>query len=144
MSVSDYAPPSLEVARNNLRVLFRAFGEATGYPPTFIGFVARGEPKWARQFEERDFVHSSYDTAVSRLSALWPADVPWPVEVPRQAPSEIPADILEAIEARKERQEAPAPVALPGGADWPDDIPMPGHNAPANAEGGHHGKENES
>jgi hypothetical protein len=128
-----YAPPALETHRLHLRVLFKAFADATGWPPTFVGFVARGEPKWARQFEERDFTHSSYDTAISRLSALWPEDVPWPAEVPRQAPAtEIPEEILARVEQRKAK-DAKARPALPGGAPWPDDIPQPG-------EGGQNGE----
>lgn len=148
MDSPAFAPASLEIARRNLRTIFEAFGKATGYPPTFVGFIARGEPKWARQFEDRDFTHTSYDTAVSRLSALWPEGAEWPPEVPRLAPAEeIPSEILERIKAREDRRETdrkPDPAALPGGATWPDDIPRPGQSSPADDEGGRDGQENES
>jgi hypothetical protein len=112
-----YAPASLDTHRAHLRALFSAFAEATGWPPTFVGFVARGEPKWARQFEERDFTHTSYDTAVSRLSALWPEDAPWPEGVPRQAPAtDIPQEILDRIAARQAKAaEATTPTQAAGG-----------------------------
>ncbi len=125
MEERSFANPSLSEHRAHLRELFRVFGEATGYPPTFIGAVTRNDPKWPRHFEERDFTHSSYDATVARLSALWPEGTPWPAAVPRQAPAEIPPDVLEKIEKRRSTQSS-RPANLPGGADWPDDIPLPG------------------
>lgn len=142
-----FAEPTLSVARRNLRRLFDVLGAATGWPPTFVGFVARGEPKWARQFEERDFTHSGYDVTVARLSAIWPDGVEWPAEVPRQAPAtDVPQEILDKIAARGAPKAPPAPrdcPALPGGAAWPEDIPKPEttKTPTAAAVGGANGKD---
>lgn len=84
-----YAPPSLATARSRIAILLAAFEQATGLPPTLVGKLARGEPKFPRSFQEVDFGFRSYDIVVSRLSRLWPEGVAWPEAVPRQAPADI-------------------------------------------------------
>lgn len=126
MSQSPFAKPTLDIAREHLTILLGRFGELTGYPPTLVARLARGEPKFARSYLENHFGFRSYDTVVSRLSALWPTGAAWPAEVPRQAPAVIEADVLAELAARDEKAR---PKALPDGAPWPDDIPRPEHPA---------------
>lgn len=136
MTASPYSDPTLKTARRRLEILFAAFGEATGLPETFIGRVARNDPKFPAAARVRDFRHGSYDEAVARLSALWPDGTPWPEEVPRLAPAEVEEATRQEL-ARRLSGERPAGrhaqiEALPNGADWPLDIPRPG--AAANPE----------
>jgi hypothetical protein len=127
-----YAETGLERHRRHLRTLFEAFGRMTGYPPTTVSVIARGDTKWGFKFEQNDFTHSSYDTAVSRLSALWPDHIAWPAEVPRQAPAaEIPASIIETI-LRRRRVDG---IKLPAGVAWPEPNAAP-DGSPARGEDG--------
>ena len=129
MTQSRFAKSSLEIAREHITILLVRFGEITGYPPTLVGRLARGEPKFARSYLVNDFGFRSYDTVNSRLSALWPTGVAWPAGVPRQAPAEIEPEVLADLAARAEKHRY---RALPGGAAWPIDIPRP--NLRANQE----------
>lgn len=133
MTQSPFAKSALETAREHLTILFARFGELTGYPPTLVARLARGEPKFARTYKTSDFGFRSYDIVVSRLSALWPTGAAWPSEVPRQAPAVIEPEVLADLAARAEKSR---PKALPDGAPWPDDIPLPAQ-APANQEPAH-------
>ncbi len=106
MPNETFARPSLEIAREHVAVLLERFGALTGYPPTFVAKLARGEPKFARQFREKDFGFRSYDVVVSRMSALWPKGAEWPAEIPRQEPAKIEPEVFAEIEARAERLRA--------------------------------------
>ena len=129
MSHSPFARTSLEIAREHITILLVRFGEITGYPPTLVGRLARGEPKFARSYLVNDFGFRSYDMVNSRLSALWPTGVAWPAGVPRQAPAEIEPEVLADLAARAHKTRL---RALPDGAVWPTDIPRPAF--PANQE----------
>lgn len=89
MEQKKFAPPTIEIARQQARKLIYTLQEATGFPDTFIAKVARGEPKWWAKLDEIGMTFGSFDMMVSRLSAVWPDDVAWPEDVPRQAPAEI-------------------------------------------------------
>lgn len=118
---SDFAPASIEIARAHIGHLLAAYQGATGFPKTFCAKVARGEPKFADLYQTIDFGFRSYDAVVSRLSAVWPEGTPWPEHIPRQAPAEIPEDLLASIREREDRMgargegqsrpEPPAPAA---------------------------------
>ena len=105
--------PSLAVARQHIAVLFAAFARATGAPQTAVARLARGEPKFARIYETTDFGFRSYDIVNSRLSALWPDDVPWPDGVPRQSPADVEPEAVAEVKARMAGEQSvlyrPAP-----------------------------------
>lgn len=94
------APPTIDVARDHVGRLLAAYQEATGFPKTFCAKVARGEPKFAKIYMSVDFGFGSYDAVNSRLSAVWPAGAPWPAGIPRQAPADMPEQILAEIARR--------------------------------------------
>jgi hypothetical protein len=106
---TPFAASSLSIARSHLSVLFDAYRAFTGLAPTYVGALARGgDPKFYRSYLEQDFGFRSYDTVVSRFSAVWPADLPWPADVPRQAPAAIDRGTLDELTARLARAGAPA------------------------------------
>lgn len=126
MTVDRYARPTLDIAREQITMLLDAYQDATGFSPTFVGRVARGDPKFARQYLATGFTFRSFDLVNSRLSAVWPEGLPWPAEVPRQAPGEVEPELLEKIRERTRpdvRGQGAAP--LPAGESWPEDIPPP-------------------
>ena len=93
-----------------MQLLFSALSEHTRIPPTrlavaiaddraFLGRLARGG----------NFTFDTYDKIVQRFSAVWPATVPWPEQVPRQAPAEGMEEHAEEVGRRA----------------WPADIPVP-------------------
>ncbi len=140
----SYARPTLDIARDQIGNLLDRFAELTGYPPTLVAKLARGEPKFAKLYRTIDFGFRSYDTVNSRLSALWPADQPWPEGIPRQAPAEIEPEVLADLSARAEKARPKAePDAagkaepLPEGAAWPDDIPRPAESVLSTNEVSH-------
>ena len=136
MTKSPFANPLLDTAREHISTLFEQFAGHTGYPPTLVGKLACGEPKFPRSYRTANFSFRTYDTVVSRLSALWPTGAPWPAEVPRQAPAVIEPEVIADLAARAEKarpKAEAAAVALPDGAAWPDDIPRPDQQ-PANQD----------
>lgn len=113
---TPFAPKTLDVARERLTTLFDAYRVHTGLAPTFIGIIARGgDPKFFRSYMAQDFGFRSYDTVVSRFSAIWPDDLPWPADVPRQAPAAIEPEMLEELTSRLARL-GKASTALPAAA----------------------------
>jgi hypothetical protein len=111
--IPAFSKPLLDTARDHISALFQAFEQHTGLPRTYIGKLARGEPKFGTTFEDLDFRVGSYDVVISRLSAVWPDDLPWPAEVPRQAPTEIPDDLLSDYRRRTAHLAPPAQTATP-------------------------------
>ena len=113
MSTRPYARPSLDVAREQITTLLETYRNATGLSPTFVGRVARGDPKFARQYLETGFTFRSFDIVNSRLSAVWPEGVPWPAGVARQAPGEVEPELLAKIRERTRTSVAPRPESIP-------------------------------
>lgn len=108
---TPFAPNALDVARDRLTALFDAYRSYTGFSPTFVGKLAvNGDPKFAKSYPSANFSFGTYDTVVSRFSAIWPADLPWPESVPRQAPATIDPETLADLHARLARVgKAPKP-----------------------------------
>lgn len=107
MEQKTYAKSGLETARDHIAALFLAYQNATGLSATFVASVATaGDPKFGKTHREKNFTLGTYDTIVSRLSAVWPNDAPWPESVPRQAPAEIESETLAAIAARMSKPAA--------------------------------------
>ena len=100
MSIFPSSRPTLTVAREHIAMLFEVFARATGAPQTAVARLARGDPKFGRIFETTDFGFKSYDVVNSRLSALWPAGVPWPESVPRQEPADVEPEAIAEVKAR--------------------------------------------
>jgi len=137
MSISRFAEPSLSTSRARLTKLMGTYAAATGFPVSFVGLITRGERKFALEYLERDFLHGTYDMIVSRLSALWPDEnTPWPEDIPRLAPADIPDDVAELIAERKAKMSG-KPIVLPSGNPWPEDIPRPDAASIPNHEGQH-------
>ncbi len=104
---TQFAPPTLDVARARITALLDGYREATGLPPTFIGILARGgDPKFCRNYLTNDFGFRSYDAVNSRLSAVWPAGVAWPQDVPRLAPAKIEPKLLAELDKRLTKQSS--------------------------------------
>lgn len=99
-----YATPLIETAREHITRLYEAFMSATSLTPTYAGkLIAAGDPKFWATYRDHNFTLGRYDTIIQRLSALWPADLPWPEGVPRQAPATISEDELRDFRARLDR-----------------------------------------
>lgn len=89
-----YAAPALTLARAHIARLVGDFRQHTGLPPSFVSAYARvGDAKWFANYRVQNFTFGTYDQVVQRMSAVWPDDLPWPAEVPRQAPAQDVSDL---------------------------------------------------
>lgn len=95
-----YAPPMLETARANIRRTVDVLAAHTGLPQTFLSVVARGDRAFLTRMNEKAFSFRGYDEVMGRLSAAWPDDLPWPRDVPRPAPGDLPPEIREELDRR--------------------------------------------
>lgn len=136
-----YAPPTLDIARQQITALLELYEKATGFRRTFVIILAtagaptrgdaeaKGNPKFGSGYLKTDFGHSTYDRLNSRLSALWPEKAEWPADIPRQKPAKIEKATLSKIAAKLHDRGGivapPAGGAWPAGQHWPDDIPLP-------------------
>jgi len=128
MEKRRFAKSSLEVARHNLDALFAAYSEATGIGVAYVSEFVADDRAFVYRYNRKPINFTSYDRVVGRFSELWPKGTDWPADVPRSAPEALPKKALDLLNARKARQAAKAAAkvpALPGDADWPDDIPQP-------------------
>lgn len=70
---------------NHLMRLAGTFSEATGVALATLGERAAGDWRFFTRVRDADlnFRVRTYDRAVAWFSANWPADLDWPVDVPR-------------------------------------------------------------
>ena len=115
-----YAPPLIETVRRNIDTVAGALSECTGMSRTLLSRIATGDRAFLFRLSEDSISVRSYDTAMSRLSAVWPDFAAWPENVPRPAPGDVPADLLETAQARiakaRERLAEGKPVAATSAA----------------------------
>lgn len=125
MTHQTYSNSMLDTAREHIGALLAAYHGATGYPMTFCTHVACRDMKFASAYLTNNFTIRTYDTFVSRLSAVWPAGAVWPSNVPRQNPAIMDDETLSEISAREQKARQKTSAIVPDGDEWPEDIPLP-------------------
>ena len=95
-----YAPTLAETARLNIEAVALALMEHTGLSQTFVSKLCRSDSAFLMRLPETTMNITTYDVVMGRLSAIFPDDAIWPVDVPRPAPGEVPADLVVELEAK--------------------------------------------
>ena len=86
--MQTYAPTLRETTISRLNRLTDMLSEA-GMPPSALGRIVKNDANWVSDYRNRDIRVSTYDTVLARVSAIWPAHLAWPEDVPRPKPAEI-------------------------------------------------------
>ncbi len=112
MENDTFAPPAVQIARENITALIDAIRAETGLSLTAaFKWACDGDPKFSSQYLVNNFSFGRYDTMVSRLSAVWPEGLAWPRQVPRQAPADLLPEDIEAFHRMVGRASSPRRVS---------------------------------
>jgi hypothetical protein len=71
--------------RSNLLACASAYAAARSVSLATIGRLAAGDWRFFNKLDSRTFTARKYDEVMVWFSEQWPADTPWPSEVPRPA-----------------------------------------------------------
>lgn len=100
--MSDFAPPYRDILVARMDRLM-AILQTRGLSQTFINNVTRGDPAWTRDYRNRDFRVGTLDAVLARLSAIWPKDLDWPVDIPRPEPADVEPEVAAEVAERLAR-----------------------------------------
>ena len=101
-----YAPPLAVTARENIRAVVNALMTETGLTETFLSGFSSGASAFLKRLPETSMNIRTYDAVMGRLSAAFPADLIWPVGVPRPVPAELDDQARQELEAMIVRRRA--------------------------------------
>lgn len=108
--ITNYAPPMVGIMRSHMERLFDTLSEGTGMSVTGLSEVIANDRVFRSKLSaRRSFNVTTYDSVVSKFSAIWPGTIPWPADIPRQAPAPGFDPVARDVAARA----------------WPEDIPHP-------------------
>jgi hypothetical protein len=110
----------LDLLRKNLVTLRDTFGRATNISATVISIIVANDRSFYHRVAQKDFMVGTYDKIAARYAALWPRDVPWPIDVPRPEPAEIEQETIDFI-----KSTISVHPDWKAGDEWPSDIPPP-------------------
>lgn len=111
----------LERFRSQFATLMQTYIEATGARKTVVSEVVAGYPSFYLNCARTDFAAGKFDMILSRFSAIWPADLPWPAGIERHPPAEISDEAIKLLDCKARATNTDWPADQP----WPADIPRP-------------------
>jgi len=110
---TPYAAALKDTAAAQMMRVVAVFSAHTGMTPTILSKILVNDTTFIpRVGDGAGFTVTQFDRIISGLSAIWPDDLAWPRDVPRQAPARLPPDRVMLAEkkiataqARKKRKK---------------------------------------
>ena len=112
------APRSLHAsaARSMLKAI-SALCDGTGLSRSAVTELLLGDPAFCSRIGGgKNFTAATYDRLMGGMAAIWPDDLPWPRDVPRPVPADLPREVFLQVQERARRAQA-RPQFSPSGKD---------------------------